>query len=254
MNETNLKELLTTVEESVKSCNNTIATNDYLQVKKAKVLLQESVKEYNEAVKSEYFKKLLGASNPYKEALEKLEYGIKKAVFKNNDGVERADIEDSVQKVVLYELEKASPKKLAVNCNWIFKIEKFASLMTARVVKEVGSEEDQKRYKSFYKIQQAAQNCDIGAVPTSNNQTVKTMQSIVDDIIFTPNEKGENEYKVVVKDALYLQYLLFGRGKKLYSIKAPSFGKMQELLTDVLSRVVTKSEYSVEFETIDSSK
>lgn len=249
---TEMVELLIKADDNVKIVNKAIADDVYSDIIAAKAKLKIAVEKYNEAAKKEAYNDYLNRpdNEVFIHALKNAYYDAKSVSYKPDSmsKTETASLEDVEELVNLIELEDVDVRQLSVNGQWRYWLEKFTKLMTARVVADIGDANDMKRFISCYKISAKADSCDMGKTPTSNAQTVKALQTIVDGIVFNDNGKGLNTYKVTTKDVKYIEYLMCGKGKARRSISTPRFSTMLKLLTTALSRIILEGDYAVEFE------
>lgn len=241
-----LSEKLVKINEEIVKANNAIDAKDFEGIKTAKTEAEKLISEYNDENKKLLFDGFLSTENAFLEALKEPFYEEKTLKTKVDSKTEKESVELGTKEclVNLNELEEySSTKQLCVDGQWKYKLEKLCKLMAKRIMKDV--EAKCEGFEKLYKISADGNKVELPN-PTSNAQTTKAIQSIVDGIIFEDN-KGVNTYKVIAKDVKYIEYLMSTSGKK-GAIKAPSASTMLKLITKMLHRIVTNGSYEVEFE------
>lgn len=250
-----LSEIRIEADEKKKILNDAIIADSFSEVAKAKEGLEKLIKEYNALAIKMDFKTLCSKSDPIKEAIEQL--NIATISIKPN--------EDKDSGIITYTLEPASKqidlvafdefcknenKVIASDRLWMYKVEKFALLLTYRVMKELGLS-TQKLEETYY-IKDIARQIDIGKTPTSNNAMLKQLQAIVDAIIYE-SDGDKNLYKVTSHDVAYLVAVMSKRGKS-GTVVTPRAETIHKLIMDILHRIVINGEYKVEYRTKKDAK
>lgn len=136
--------------------------------------------------------------------------------------------------------------RASANKDWANMIAKLAYLMTVDTAKSLGV--NPKSIYDCYAIEEIARKIELGETPTSNTQMLKTLQSIIDAIIYEENpETNANSYKASSHDVKYLKALFTKKGKKELSVACAKPAYMRYIVTDICYGHVADKLYSVEF-------
>lgn len=248
--------------EAVNQLNLVINGSDAKAITEATLAVDTARKTHNEQLILTALRGFLKAEKPILAALKQGfidQVKIKIVLHKSKQGkmeivTREATIEDgNPMTVPLEALEKEYTEvgMLCVNGQWPYMTEKFCKLMNAKATADVGG--DTAKFAQFYKIQPKAQDCDMGAMPTSNTQVTKQLQRIVDAILFEGNDKEQNIYKVEGRDVKFIEYVMIREGKTA-GIVCCRPQTMIKLITKALHRIVNNGTYDVEYKTIDVDK
>ena len=247
-----LNQLYKNACEVVTVFNDTVEKDKHRDILAMQEKARKSVEDFNTEQLKVIFSKLLAEKHPFRTAVERCYYPFLKVSFpiEKETKIQSAELEMTDEVINLPELEKASKKRpLAYDPSWIFRIEAFTRNMAARATEDIGG--DMKKFHDCYKICEKAKGCDVGATPTSNTQMLKQLQIIIDGILFEDNGKGENVYKAIKKDVMYILYTMCKRsGKNRLTVSMPRPTTMCKLVTEVLHRIVTNSGYTADYEMI----
>ena len=243
-----MSEKLTKINEDVTSYN---------KVNNEKVMkeIQRSVAELNKDILTGVYEEFCKAETPMLEALKNPYFKLKKLFIKElDDGTFEAKVDDSEQIVNIMSFEDwyineknadvkdGSLQTLSANYQWRSRIERVAHVFALRIAKEFGEDLDGEKYK-------LSSDGTMVQLPktTSNTQTEKLLQFILDGIVFVPNAKSPdvNSFKVTKKDILFIEKLMCREGKKT-GIKVPRQNTMLRLITKMANRIVTSGSYEIE--------
>lgn len=250
-----LSEIRIEAEEAKKALNEAIISDVFSEVSKAKENLDKLVKEYNALAIKMDFKTLCNKSDPAKEAIEQLNIstiGVKPNEDKDS-GIITYTLEPTVKQIDLVAFDKFCKEgKIDITPDplWMYKVEKFALLLTYRIMNELGL--STKKLEETYYINDIAKQIDMGKTPTSNNAMLKQLQAIVDAIIYEA-EGDKNIYKVTSHDIAYLVAVMSKRGKS-GMVVTPRIETIHKLVMDILHRIVTNGDYKVEYKTKKDAK
>lgn len=230
----------------------------------ALALANESKVAYNKSLIYDELHDCLTYERPMLEALKRGFIGQKKITLKNHKSKQgqmevvtvEAILEDGkpmTMPLQMLEKEHVGQGMLCENGQWPYMAEKFAMLMNARATAAVGG--DTRKFSRYYKIQEKARECDVGATPTSNSQIQKALQAIVDGILFIDNGKGEKEniYKVTGYDVKFIELTMIREGNRA-GIVCCRPQTMIKLITKALHRIVTGGKYDVEYQMVEEKK
>lgn len=245
-----------TVKEMVKKvANDIIEFNDAKKQDEAIIeVLQEDIKEINDKIKEDIFAGFIATDSPFLSALKDPYFKVKKLSIKKDDkGVITLKLDESEALINLIELEDYyidlpnSKGMLSVDGQWRYSIEAVARVFAQRLAKSI----EAKNEKTYFADKKNALSDNANGIKlpdaTSNNQTEKLLQFIVDGIVFEGKckEKKTNKYKVIAKDIAYVESLLASEGKT-GAVKVCGASKMLRLITKMAHRIVTKGDYSIQ--------
>lgn len=131
---------------------------------------------------------------------------------------------------------------------WEYRSEKLAYMLTYRTIKKLGgSPADIEEFKHSYAIRDLAAREKMGETPTSNTQLVKVLQSIIDMLVFTANDKGENAVKANGKDVEYLLAMFEKAGRGVGVVEVLKGNKVKDYIFTVCHMIVTGKPYEVKY-------
>lgn len=250
-----LSELLIEAETAKKELNEAILSDSLSMADKAKKTLDDAVKEYNESAIILDFLTFRSKSSPILAAIEQLNIStIEAKTNKDKDtGIVTYTLEPAAKQISLTALDEFCQREkliIAADRLWKYKVEHFCLLVTYKIMKDLGKET--KKLEETYYISDIARQIDMGKTPTSNNQILKQLQSIVDSIIYEADGE-KNVYKVTSHDVNYIVQTMTKRSKS-GTVVAPKASTMHILVMDVLHRIATNGEYTVEYMTKKQAK
>lgn len=243
-----MNEKLTKINEAVASYNK---ENDEKLMKE----IQQSVAELNKDILTGIYEEFCKAEIPMLEALKNPYFKLKKVFIKElDDGIFEAKVDDIDQIINIMSFEDwyineknadvkdGSLQTLSANYQWRSRIERVAHVFALRIAKEFGEALDSEKYK-------LSSDGIMVQLPktTSNTQTEKLLQFILDGIVFVPSKKDPNvnSFKVTKKDILFIEKLMCKEGRKT-SIRVPRQNTMLRLITKMANRIVTNGSYEIE--------
>ena len=132
--------------------------------------------------------------------------------------------------------------------SWLYKAEKFASLMTQRVAKKLEVDADaQKTIKETYKLSDNAKKIN-GVVkdPTSNKQMCSLLQEIMDALVYVDNGNGSNAIHCTNRDVDFIEMKFTSRdSKNARAIKVAAGKNIADYIFQVAHAIVTGKPYEV---------
>ena len=160
--------------------------------------------------------------------------------------LKHAEVRDEDDKRRILMLEPAEGDKqidLLKFCNraelsteWSFAVTKFNKLLCLRAAKTL------------------AEQIELGATPTSNTQTCKTLQRVLDAIL-PHGEDGKQPYKANNYDVGYLDMLYAKKSsKELLTVSVSKDAFLRRLLVDIAYRLITGGKYGVDGYKVKKSK
>lgn len=239
---------------AIDTVNDAIADDKYSEIATAKTAANEALATLNASVIKDAFDRFLDENNPVLAAITAGYvplYAIKTERNKMT-GTESVSLSVKENNVVdIVALEKYSKRKLFVNGRWPWWIEAFKNGLYNKVIEDVGTPAQKKKFFETFKISEAAKSCDMGANPSSYKSLTKAMQAIFDSVLFVAKDDTEegkklNKWKVDTRDVKYIIYLAFKRGKSRLSIAMPQDATIVNLMVEVMHRNVTNAEFVFE--------
>lgn len=201
--------------------------------------LAYAVNYYTATSKAKCYSKARDAEDPMKWAILEFYYPtirVKETKDKETNSIVR-EIVSAKRRIDLRELHKKIGGIGADKCWYLF-IQRFNAELTSFAIKELNSK---KVDMSKMKMDDGANDINLGKNPCSNTQLLKSIQTIVTAML------GE-EYKAKSYDARYLNavYITDNRGSA-NGVKAMTHKGLTEVLTKICYRILTDGEgYDVE--------
>ena len=235
------------LEEIRALANEYLKKSDECEDVKEKAIIEEDlntiVKDYAAESKAQTYAKINKAENPMHAAIITFFYPVIKVAEKKDGetGVITRSIEDAQKPIELGDLHKKlkdlNSEGIGADKNWIYQVEKFNFHLTKRAADRVGA----KVNTDAFVMHDIAKQIELGKNPCSNNQLLKTLQSIVTAML------GEG-YKATSHDVNYLVdcYANDNRKSKT-SIAAANHKTLRNYLKKVCYRILTNGKgYGVE--------
>jgi len=241
------QELLNVALTELKTLDVALRGDDAAAIEAARTKVKEAVDATNEQIRAEYYAEFLEAENPFLTAIMTEFLDVCRLVEKTDKhGVSSAEIKPRKELIDLEAFEKSVPdRRLAVNGQWIFWVEKFAYIVGARATKEIGGNAD--KYRNAFKLSTTAEKeCDVGATPTSNRQMTKQLQKIIDGIVFIDDGKGLNELKAETRDVARIVAVCCRDAKESNNVVMPRTGTIKNLVVKAINRIATNGTYEAE--------
>lgn len=165
--------------------------------------------------------------------------------------VEVRDEDDKRRILMLESAEGDKQIDLLKFCNradlpteWSFTVAKFNKLLCLRAAKTLGA--NTKGIAGTYYMRALAEQIELGATPTSNTQTCKTLQRVLDAIL-PQGEDGKQPYKANNYDVGYLDMLYAKKSsKELLTVSVSKDAFLRRLIVDIAYRLITGSKYGVD--------
>lgn len=236
--------------------NGALANGNARLMNEKDIDLKEVEKEYATEMAKVVFQECLATENPILTAVMRYQFNVIGHKDNKEDGIitGRELVDDRSRQIDLLKLGKYSQKikaDNALNTDWEHTCEKFNQLLCMRTARELKFTAPQiKALAKTYYMGEIARKLELGETPDSNTQIVKLLQSIVDQILFLDDGKGKNTYKVNNHDASYLIMLYTRKGKATLSVQTAKHDFLRRIISDVLYRIVTNGQYSVEYKQI----
>lgn len=204
--------------------------------------LSENEKEYAKESQLAVFSECKTAEKPMYEFLRRRTHDVLSHVIDKTDAGVPVNAHATTRSKDL-DLQKFC-KFMSASMLWTYKVEKLNQLLCLDAAAALGYDKaDLNKLKLSYALSKEASGEKLPGV--SNTQICKTMQIIVDSIIFEDNGKGGNTYKVCSPDAAYLRKV-YTRRAACGVVKVAKTGFVQRIVCDVLHKLVVGGRYSVD--------
>lgn len=214
--------------------------------------LKAECEKARKAKTNEVYNRLMKEENPMLEAIRAFSFSIPSYKETKVEGV-RTGLEEAERNVTINPVDftdylMKAQKGPNGGKSWVYKTDKLGMLLAYRVLKEVGGDgKALKALKDNYYIKEAARQEALGETPTSNSQLVKLMQTIIDAMVFVPDEKGNNQVKARVCDANFLMALLSSHGRGAGALKVLKGAKIASYIFECCHMIVTGKPYEVQY-------
>lgn len=237
-----LRELRSNAENSAKAYNDADHAGNSADKAAALKKLDEAIAEYSSIARTIVFQECKESENPMIEAVKRLTYPtIAGKLEKVEDTeIQRMVIEDREKQIDLLKLHKYVDGGIGADHNWVYMVEKFNMLLTARRADELGI--DPKTVNDSYAMSEIAREFDLGKNPASNTKILDTLRTIVGAMI------GE-EYKpkVTSHDVAFLLAIYSRKARKALTVSCANHKFMRGYVMEICHRVVLDKAYAVEF-------
>lgn len=216
--------------------------NDGAQQSSIVAKLGDNEKEYATESQLAVFGECKQAEDPMYEFLCRRTYDVLSHVIDKTDAGVPVNAHATTRSKDL-DLQKFC-KFMGTSLLWTYKVEKLNQLLCLDAAASLGyGKDDLKKLKLDYALSKDASGEKLPGV--SNNQVCKTMQIIVDAIIYKDNGSGINTYKVCSPDAAYLRKT-YTRRASCGVVKVAKTAFVQRIICDVLHKLVIGGRYSVD--------
>lgn len=205
--------------------------------------IEELVNEYTSIARGECFATLKAAEDPMIEAVKQLHYQtiriVDKKVGEPKQKIPVSFIENAEKPIDLLKLHKyVGGDGIGRDKNWIHIAEKFNFLMTTQKAKDIG--DDTKDINRRYAMSDDSRDIEFGKSPTSKNNILKTLQTVVTAMI-------GDEYKATLYDVNFLLSIYSRKGKKELAVVCANHKYMRQYLAEVCHHIVLGKPYSVDY-------
>lgn len=212
--------------------------------------LKEECAKARTAKTNEIYNKLAKEEDPMLEAIRMLSFSVpsykETKVEGVKTGLERADRVVTINPVDFTDYLCKYQKGPKGGMSWVYKTEKLGSLLAYRALKDLGgSAKALKELTDNYYIREAARREDLGETPDSNSQLVKLMQTIIDAMVFVPDEKGKNQVKARSCDANFLIRVYTSAGREVGTVKVLKGARIAQYIFNCCHMIVTGKPYRI---------
>lgn len=190
------------------------------------------------------------ADRPMRAAILKHTFPIRKHKVsfegEKDSKIKICKIEDVTRPIDLLAFDTYMKGTASANKDWPHMVTKLTMLLTADVAQRLGL--DPKAVNDSFAMSDIARKIELGETPTSNTAMLKTVQSIVDAILYEENpETKKNVYRASSHDVAYLREIFSKKGKKELSVACAKPAFMRAIMADICHRIVADKVYIVEY-------
>lgn len=199
----------------------------------------ETVNEYTATIRDITFAECKDADDPMLEAVTRLTFTTiaSKDVKTKEDTVGTRVIVEKERPIDLRQLNKHC-RGIGADPNWVYMIEKFNMLLTARKADELGI--DPRDIHDSYAMSKIAKEYDLGKNPASKTNILKTLNTIIAAML------GEG-YKATSHDVNYLISIYSKKGREALTVSCANHRYMTNYVAEICYRIVNDKTYGVEY-------
>lgn len=216
--------------------------------------LKKLKKEYNELSMKLTFEKLNGNML---EAIKLNRYPTANWKDSGEAGstVKTRTREDGTMQFDLYDFDVYNGSHASADAKWVRMAENFNMLCCLKAATDLGIK-DVSRISNDYFLSKMADKSRLAgqdaalANPISNSQMLKWLQDVCDCIVYEEKDgKKENTYRVTSHDVNWLERVYGQKDKKnALTLKVVKHKDFRLILSDVMHRVVTKTNYKIAYQ------
>ena len=224
------------------------ASND--DVETAIAAIGELVTECNKSIKNEAFASIRNGQWPMWAAVEMLTVKAVTARDVKTGDTSAWEIGERETLINLVEFENFCKTNIGHVAGWRYGAETVAKLISARVTKDIGGDAD--ALLKHYRISPKAEKLDTQqAIPTSNAQLTKLLQTFCDKILWMDNGEGLNTYKITSADVNFILYCACKAGKTPRTVTMPCAATIMKFTIQILNRLITNGSYTALYKRVD---
>ena len=193
--------------------------------------VDQAIGAYTAVAKKQAYDAAKASGDPLKYACNEFFYGV----------IRLKQVKDKESNMVLFSIEDADKrfdladmhKKLGgigKDTNWLYTAEKFNYHLTIRAMKEMNNEGKLKI--DNFRMKEISRSIDLGKDPTSNTQLLKTLQTLIDQMIGP-------DYHALNHDVKYLLSVYTTDDKRSKTaVKAANHKELRSYLMKVCHRIL----------------
>lgn len=225
-----------------------VKKGDFASMNRLESEIREAESTYAERKLREVISECEMAPEPILAAVERYEYHILSHRINRTNGVvtNMELVEDRTKRIDLVKLCKV----IGIPHLWEYKVEEFGNMLCMRSAKDLGwSDEEIEKISCLYYRNALCQKQEVGAIPTSNTQIIKMLQSIIDLILPVDHETGKSKYRCNSHDVAYLSKVYTRRSnKKKCTVTVAKNSYVHQLIMDVMHRIVKGIRWGLEYQ------
>lgn len=220
----------------------------------ARTVLDDVISEYATISRTDCFNALKDTDDPMLEAIKVFNYDVIRAVEKKvGEGDVKTsvlEITDGVRQIDLRALHKFIDGGIGKNKSWIYMIQQFNKLMTARVINDLSGTAKEKSAKlkklnDSYAMDKIARDIDLGKDVVSNTAMLNALQSIITAMI-------GDEYKALTHDVKFLLYTYCRKDRAALKVNCANHKYLTSYVMSIANRIVTGGVYEEGYKAVKS--
>lgn len=247
-----IETVLGELNAQIKAGTDAIRANNLTAMSNAENEAKKLEKEYEAFVLASTYEKLLATEDPILAAITEFTYVTKKHRPVKTDGTITAlELIDTTKRIDLLAFSK---KVDGADTNWQYDIQKLNKSLALRAANELKLEKTAvDTLKSTFQMHSSIVK-DKVAIPTSNAQLVKMIQSIIDQIIFDDDGTGKNKYKATSHDAAHLLMTYTQRdNSNALAVRVSKHMALTAEIVTVCYKIVTGKTYELVYKQLKNS-
>lgn len=222
-----------------------LKTRDLDAYATAKTKLNEQVQDFNKALCNVAYAEFMEEENPYAAAIERFSvdsYRIKEATSKEDGTLRDVELDKRSSRI---NLAKFTSFAGTLSKDWINKAAQLLSLLQLRETEVFALKPEELAKKSYFFISAAKRKME-GETPDSNTQIVRTLQSIIDELIGPA-------YRCTNHDIAFIQECAFQFDAKAKAgLKSMNEKAFQTVMLSVAYRCLKGETYKVKNQKLPS--
>jgi hypothetical protein len=242
-----LVELRATADQKALEYNEALQKGEVKLYMKLDEEIKEAIGEYTGIVKLMCYQDCCATEDPMLAAVKTLTFMtiVAKDTLPEDSKIPVRTIEAKEKDIDLLDLDKYARKNggegIGHEKNWAHHMQAFNCALTAQKALDLGaSADDLKTINDSYNMSTIAQAIEMGKNPCSKTQMLKTLQSVITDML------GDG-YKATSHDVNYLMSVYSKKGKKALAVSCASHRHLAVYIGRVCHRIVTGKSYEVEY-------
>ena len=202
--------------------------------------MRDYMKKYQKLREYEVFEELSKHEKPLLQAVRQLSYetiAFKDKVIKDTTIPVREIVDKTVQ-IDLGKLHKFVDGGIGEDKNWIYSLEKFNFLLTAKVARDLDAKASLTEINDSYHMRKLSREVDLGTTKLSKNNISKTLNAVIMEML-------GKEYKSSSHDVLYLENAMTVDLRSVAGLKVGNDRRLRNVVLKTLNRIVTGKDYVV---------
>lgn len=224
--------------------NAAMLKNDFAAMQAKDKELIDLEDEFSKVKAKSVYNQLAETSQPMLEAVKLHHYTvISHRDVKAEDGIILRVESEKTKQINLLSFETHVKKPLAAVSGWQYGLQRFNQLLTMRAAKELYI--SVKEVCDSYYLAEKAKEFALGKPVDSDKALLEALNGVIKTII------GDG-FEAEQRDVKYLLMTYCKKGKRALSISSSNHKGMQNLIADIMHRIVTVAGYSLEYKTAET--
>lgn len=239
-----LNDIQTDATTALEGYNAAMLKNDFAAMQAKDKELVDLEDEFSAVKAKSVYNQLAETSQPMLEAVKLHHYAvISHKDVKAEDGIVLRVESEKTKQINLLSFETHIKKPLAAVAGWQYSLQRFNQLLTMRAAKELCI--PVKEVCDSYYLAEKAKEFALGKPVDSDKALLEALNGTIKSII------GDG-FIAEPRDVKYLLMTYCKKGKRALSISASNHRGMQNLVADIMHRIVTVAGYTLEFKTVEA--